>query len=108
MVIIFFFHCVFFKLEGVCSLSRYLLPICIISEHILGTLAEIGPIHWVGVQTFDCGAAMKVNGDGHLEGARSFLCYSTQICIIPGYFLGKLAEIGPINCTNLAAEQPCR
>ena len=41
-----------FHLEGARSLSHFSMQICIISRYFLGTLAEMGPIHWVGVQTW--------------------------------------------------------
>ena len=56
-------------LEEARSLSCFLMQICLISRHFLGTLAEMGPVHWVG-------AAMNVSGDGYLEGARSFSRFS--------------------------------
>ena len=40
---------------------------------------------------------MRVSGDGHLEGACSLSRYFMQICIISGYFLGTLAEMGHIH-----------
>ena len=44
-----------------------------------------------------CGAALKVSGDGHLEGARSLWHFSMQICLISCHFLETLAEMGPIH-----------
>ena len=41
-------------------------------------------------------AAMKVSGDGHLEGARLLSPFSMQICVLLRQFLGTLAEMGHI------------
>ena len=39
-------------LEGARSLSRFSMQIYIILGHFLGTLTELGHIHWVGIQNF--------------------------------------------------------
>ena len=53
------------------------------------------------VYKLGCGAVMKVNDNGHLEGARSLSRYLMQICIIWGHFLGTLAQMGPLQWVGI-------
>ena len=85
-------------LEGARSLSRFSMKICIILRNFLRSLADMGPIHWVGVQTWlRSSREVKWRWYWSPGGARSLSLFSLQLCIISRHFLGTLLLIGSIH-----------
>ena len=95
-------------LEGARSLSRYLMQICIILGHFLGTLAGMGPIHWVGEQTW-----LRSIHEGKWRwpprGGSFVVALFDAYMHNFGLLFGNTDRDGYYTlgmCTNLAAEQP--
>ena len=72
------------------------MQICIILSHFLGTLTNMGPTHWIGVQTW-----LRSSHEGKWwwpPKCGSFVVtLLMQICITLRHFLGKLTDMGPIH-----------
>ena len=92
-------------LEGACSLSRYLMQICIILEHFSGTLADMVLLHWVGLQT-----CLRSSHEGKWRSAPIVGSFDVTIFyanLYPfGLLFGNTGRDGSYTmgrCTNLAA-----
>ena len=83
-------------LEGAHLLCHFWREICLVSRFFLGTLTEVGSIHWVGVETC-LRSSHEGKGVDHLEGAHSMCHFWREICLVLRYFMGTLTEVGSIH-----------
>ena len=84
-------------LEGARSMGHFWGEICLILRHFLGTLTEMGPIHWVYVQTWPPRGG-SFNGTLFGGNLHHFAPLFGNTDRDGSYTLGR--------CTNLAAKQP--